>query len=122
MKHFLLALCLPIFLGMALPTRAQTTPIPPAKASRTEEYCQVKARGKWNGRVVVSIDYGQQQKPLSENLFRDPAGQPVEFNSAIDALNWLNAQGWELASTFVLVDDGDSAAYYVLRRRLPKAG
>ncbi|WP_262490369.1 hypothetical protein [Hymenobacter lapidarius] len=40
----------------------------------------------------------------------------------MDALNWLNAQGWELASTFVLVDDGDSAAYYVLRRRLPKSG
>ncbi|WP_125932505.1 hypothetical protein [Hymenobacter glacialis] len=70
----------------------------------------------------MSIDYGQQQKPLSENLFRDPAGQTVEFNSAVDALNWLNAQGWELASTFFLVDDGDSAAYYVLRRRLPKAG
>ncbi|WP_125921449.1 hypothetical protein [Hymenobacter lapidarius] len=76
MKHFLLALCLPIALGMALPARAQTTSVPsvpPANANRTEEYCQVKARGKWNGRVVVSIDYGQQQKPLSENLFRDPA-------------------------------------------------
>ena len=122
MKRFLLALCLPLTLGLALPARAQTAPPAPANANRTEEYCQVRARGKWTGRYVVSIDYGQQQEPLSANLFRDTAGQPVEFNSAMDALNWLNAQGWELASTYVLVNDGDGTAYYVMRRRLPKAG
>jgi hypothetical protein len=77
------------------------------------------AQAKFNGRYVVSIDFGQQQKLVSLNLFRDAAGKVVEFNSAMDALNWLNAQGWELASTFVLVDDGASVAYYVLRRRLP---
>lgn len=89
-----------------------------AAGKRTEEYCQLTSRPRLNGRYVISIDYGQQQKLISENLFRDTAGKPVEFNSAIDALNWLNGQGWELMNTFVLVEDGDGVAYYVLRRRL----
>lgn len=103
----------------ALPaTYAQLAVSAPTMEKRTEEYCQLKARPKLNGRYVVSIDYGQQQKLLSENLFRDASGKAVEFRSAIDALNWLNGQGWELLSTFVLVEDGDGVAYYVLRRRL----
>ena len=133
MKRFLLTGCsLAFSLAWSLPAPAQTVTAPRvpaspgspssaqprANAGRTEEYCQVRAQPKLNGRYVVSIDFGQQQKLVSLNLFRDAAGKAVEFNSAMDALNWLNAQGWELASTFVLVDKGDSVAYYVLRRRL----
>lgn len=79
----------------------------------------MSATPQLNGRYVVSIDFGQQQKLISLNLFRDAKGKAVEFNSAMDALNWLNAQGWELVSTFVLVDKGDSMACYVLRCHLP---
>ena len=101
-----------------LTTHAQTLPAPAKATLATEEYCQVKARPKLNGRYVISIDYGQRQRLISENLFRDEQGNAVEFNSAMDALNWLNAQGWELAGTFVLVEDNSSVAYYVMRRRL----
>jgi hypothetical protein len=105
MKRFLLALCYPLTLAIPAPAQAQpiaqAAPAPSAAVKRTEEYCQVSAQVKLNGRYVISIDYGQQQKLLSLNLFRDAAGKAVEFNSAMDALNWLNAQGWELASTTV---------------------
>lgn len=127
MNRLLLAGCpLALMLTLARPTPAPAqTPTaasaaaPQRSAPPTEEYCQVRAQPKLNGRYVVSIDFGQQQKLVSLNLFRDAAGKAIEFNSAMDALNWLNAQGWELVSTFVLVDGGDSVAYYVLRRRLP---
>ena len=108
---------------LGLPTtQAQTLPAPVQAPQATEEYCQVEARPKLNGRYVVSIDYGQRRKLISLNLFRDEQGNAVEFNSAMDALNWLNTQGWELASSFVLVSEGSSAACYVMRRRLPAAG
>lgn len=107
-------------LGLMESAQAQTTtPARSVMGKQTEEYCQVKARPKLNGRYVISIDYGQQQKLISENLFRDAAGKAIEFNSAMDALNWLNAQGWEFVNAFVLVEDKDSVAYYVLRRRIP---
>lgn len=105
------------------PTYAQTTALPqePATAKRTEEYCQLRALAKLNGRYVVSIDYGQQRKLVSRNLFRDATGQAVEFNSVIDALNWLNEQGWEFVNAYVLVEDNDSVSYYIMRRRLSAA-
>lgn len=117
MKNWLLAMSLG--LGLIGSAQAQTTPARSVIGKQTEEYCQVKARPKLNGRYVISIDYGQQQKLISENLFRDASGKAVEFNSAMDALNWLNAQGWEFVNAFVLVEDNDSVAYYVLRRRIP---
>jgi hypothetical protein len=116
MKKLLVAFALAV--GTLATTNGQTTALAPATGKRTEEYSQFKSRPKLNGRYVLSVDYGQQQQLISQNLFRDAAGKAVEFNSAVEALNWLNGQGWEWMSTFVLVEDGDGVAYYVLPRRL----
>ncbi len=128
LKCFLLAGGL---LALAGPVPARRKPLPrhhqlghqPGRGQilRTEEYCQLSTRAQLNGRYVVSIDFGQRQKLLSLNqdLLRDAAGQVLKFNSVMDALNGLNAQGWELASTFVLVEDSKSVPYYVIRRRPP---
>ena len=85
---------------------------------RTEEYCQLKTFQKFNGKINISIDYGQQQKLIALNLFRDATGRAIEFNSVVDALNWLNTQGWEFVNAYAMVNDGDSCTYYVMRRRL----
>lgn len=98
--------------------QAQAPSVAPATTRRTEEYCQLRALAKLSGRYVVSIDYGQQREPFSRNLFRDAKGQAVEFDSVIDALNWLNEQGWEFVNAYVLVEDNDSVSYYIMRRRV----
>ncbi|HEX8656165.1 MAG TPA: hypothetical protein VF690_01450 [Hymenobacter sp.] len=67
--------------------QAQNAVATAAPVKRTEEYCQVKADPRFNGRYVVSIGSEQQQKLVSRNLFRDAAGNVVEFSSAMDALN-----------------------------------
>ena len=82
-----------LLLLSALTLHAQTRPVPSKTVQATEEYCQVEARPKLNGRYVISIDYGQRRKLISLNLFRDEHGNAVEFHSAMDALNWLNTQG-----------------------------
>ncbi|MBD2716874.1 hypothetical protein KBK19_17655 [Microvirga sp. STR05] len=115
MKRFLLAALLT---GSALTAQAQQ-PAATAAPARTEEYCQLNAQQKLNGKITISVDYGQQQKFFSRNLFRDAEGRPVEFNSVIDALNWLNSQGWEFLNAYVQVEDGSSVSHYVMRRRIP---
>ena len=84
---------------------------------RTEEYCQLRAFQKLNSKVILSIDYGQQQALLTRNLFRDEQGQAIEFKSVIDALNWLNAQGWELVNAYAAGKD-TNISYYIMRRRI----
>ena len=114
MKTLLLAALLT---GAALTGQAQQPATPVGAPVRTEEYCQVKAWQKLNGKVSVSIDYGQQHQLLSRNLYRAAEGRPVEFNSEIDALNWLNTQGWEFVNAYVTGGDS-SISYYVMRRRV----
>ncbi|QNH60535.1 hypothetical protein [Hymenobacter sediminicola] len=115
MKRFLLAALL---MGSALAGQAQQPAAATVAPARTEEYCQLNAQQKLNGKITISIDYGQQQKFFSRNLFRDSEGRPVEFNSVIDALNWLNSQGWEFLNAYVQVEDGSSVSHYVMRRRI----
>lgn len=117
MKQLLLAAALTVAASAA---HAQTAP--PATlaktAERTEEYCQLEARQRLNGRVVISVDFGQQRQVMSRNLLRDSAGNPVEFNSVVDALNWMNAQGWEFVNAYSAVSGSDGTSNYVLRRRV----
>ena len=111
MKSLFLALALA---GAALTVQAQQPMASSSAVKRTEEYCQVQSWPKLNGKFVVSIDYGQQQKLLSANVYRNAEGQPIEFNSVIDALNWLNSQGWELVNAY---GEGTTSTF-VMRRRL----
>ena len=118
MKPLLLA---PLLVGAVLQVQAQQLPTAPAATvraptARTEEYCMLNAWHKLNGKVNISIDYGQRQKLFSANVFLDEAGRPVEFNSVIDALNWLNSQGWEFVNAYG--DEGDKASHYIMRRRI----
>ena len=111
MKSFFLAVALA---SAALAAQAQQPVAGGSTIKRTEEYCQVQSWAKLNGKFVVAIDYGQQRKLLSANVYRDAEGQPIEFNSVIDALNWLNSQGWELVNAY-----GEGTANnFVMRRRL----
>jgi len=112
MKSLLLAVLLT---GAAFHGQSQQLPATPAGAARTEEYCQLNAAWlKFNGKVAIFIDYGQPQNTLTTNALRDEKGRAVEFNSVIDALNWLNTQGWELVSAH----SDDANSYYVMRRRI----
>ncbi|MBO0359038.1 hypothetical protein J0X19_13850 [Hymenobacter sp. BT186] len=112
MKSLFLAI---VLTGAALTAQAQQPVAGSSAIKRTEEYCQVQSWAKLNGKFVVAIDYGQERKLLSANVYRDAAGQPIEFNSVIDALNWLNSQGWELVNGY---GEGTTNTF-VMRRRLP---
>ena len=87
---------------------------------RTEEYCEftlAAALGS-GGRCSIRLDDGKQQysgllNSIPDRL-RDENGNIILFNSAMDALNYLNGYGWEL---FTIRGDS-SGTYYVMRRKI----
>ena len=87
--------------------------------ARTEEYCEFTLAGAFGsgGQCSIRLDDGQQRlNSLSgaPDKLRDENGRLVLFNSAVDALNYLNGYGWELFAIH-----GDSCdARYVMRRKL----
>ncbi|WP_207420289.1 hypothetical protein [Desertivirga brevis] len=85
-----------------------------------EEYCMVVATGKLlSTKVNIKMDYGQEQKlfSLQDQRLKDEAGKVIDFNSAIDALNFLGQKGWKLVNAYHIVDpQGSNSSHFVMKR------
>lgn len=81
---------------------AAESPEAASRPSQTEQYAMVVASGKLLSltKWKVEVDFGQELKIGIKNkdLLRDDNGKTIVFNSPIDALNYLNAQGWTVIS------------------------
>ena len=68
------------------------------------EYIQISGRfSVFNGpKINMLINYGQPIKALgnAETLLLDSSGKKMEFNSMIDALNFMSDNGYELAHPY----------------------
>ncbi|GAB3828628.1 hypothetical protein GCM10028821_14350 [Hymenobacter jeollabukensis] len=69
-------------------------------------------------KVTIAIDYGQERKFFSDNRYKDAEGKVQSFNSIIDALNYLNAEGWEFVNAYVIMVGGQNVYHYVMRRKI----
>lgn len=90
------------------------------------QYCQLFAtRATLLTKGYFWIDYGQ---PGRSNNWRKTEiagkdGNPVTFNSPMDALNFMVRNGWELVSTAVSADkDGSTTVFTYLLRKRPVIG
>ncbi|GEM78871.1 hypothetical protein [Vibrio superstes] len=72
------------------------------KPQTDEEYAMVIARGKLLNitKWKVEVDFGQKLEIGFKNkdLLRDDEGKVIDFNSPMDALNYLNQSGWVLVT------------------------
>lgn len=73
-------------------------------------------------RASVIIDYGQRFVSTGFNRQRiaGPDRQVINFNSTIDALNFMIRQGWELVTVQVLGTKEGSESTFVYLLRWPK--
>jgi hypothetical protein len=83
---------------------------------RTEEYCKVWTFNEiGRSGVEARIDYGQERRSVADIQIRDESGRPVRFHSAMDVLNYLNGEGWELVSA--VYDQDHENMFYIMRRK-----
>lgn len=83
---------------------------------RTEEYCKVwMLNDVGRSGVEARIDYGQERNSVADIQIRDESGRPVRFHSAMDALNYLNGEGWELVTA--IYDHEHVNMFYLMRRK-----
>jgi hypothetical protein len=106
------------------PEVKQEAVIPVAKfdtisVPRTEEYCMLIATGKmFSNKVSIDLDYGQKRSFFADKRVRDSGGKLVEFESVIDALNFMNSKGWELYAAYPMVSNAGTAYHYLLKRKV----
>jgi hypothetical protein len=83
--------------------------------NQTEEYVAIAAVGKaFSTKWKVEVDFGQafEWSIKNKDLLRDSKGKVVSFSSPIDALNFLNSQGWKLVNA-----SADMDYFYAIMKR-----
>jgi len=71
-------------------------------------------------KIVVNVDYGQAYKPFKQQRVQDMNGKNMAFNSMIDALNFMEANGWEFVNNYATQTTDSSIFHYLLRRKEDK--
>lgn len=72
------------------------------------------------GKVKVIVDYGQEMKLFQSQKIKSADGTNAKFNSMVDALNFMDANGWELVQAMVFPGrsaDEQNEVRYLLQKR-----
>ena len=82
------------------------------------KYCQlIGYRKNFLGKkIIINVDYGQEFTFLKLQLIKDKDGNTIIFNSIIDALNFMEKNGWEYLNNYA-VPYGNSYIYYYLLQK-----
>lgn len=81
------------------------------------DYVQIIGIGRsLSTKVNVEIDFGQETKSISfknGTNIKDARGRNVKFNSMMDALNFMSANGYVFQFAYTTNDEKDNAVYYI---------
>lgn len=91
-------------------------------STKVEQYCRLVAFNKLlSAKVNIDVDFGDERKFFRDNRLRDEeTGKLKKFNTVIDALNYMGAQGWTLVNAFPVFDGSNSTFHYYFKKLFPK--
>lgn len=82
------------------------------------KYCLILATGKFlSNEVDIRIDYGQNGSIFEDTRIRDKNGKPINFNSVMDALNYMSNLGWEFVDAYAISTGNQNVYHYLLKAK-----
>lgn len=108
-----------MFIASFLPSFAQTVNGVPIKEIDVEHIQIVGVTKMMSTKVTIHIDFGQRNKIFNnrDTEIRDENDKAVEFNSMIDALNFMTANGYEFVQAYAFsVASGPNVYHYLMRK------
>ncbi len=90
--------------------------------TKVEQYCIMTATNKlFSSKVTIDIDYGEKRSIWKDNRLKDEKGKLVNFNTTVDALNYLGKSGWNLVNTYPINNTNNpTSIYYVFKREVKR--
>lgn len=80
-------------------------------------YAEIVGTSKFlSKKVLVEIDYGQATSFWESNRLKNSDGSNKEFNSMVDAMNYMGALGWQFQQAYA-VTIGQQNVYHWLMRK-----
>lgn len=74
-------------------------------------------KGLFSTKVRVKVDFGQQTsfwKGDSDQKLVDDEGKDINFNSMIDAMNYMGQFGWKFTQAYVVSEGGQNVYHWLL--------
>lgn len=107
-----------LILVCSLTIKAQTVNNIPIKDIDVE-YVQIVGTSRhFSTKLTIQIDFGQRTKFFSfgkETIVKDTDGNAVDFNSMIDALNFMSKNDYEFVNAFAITVGDQNVYHYLLR-------
>ena len=92
-----------------------------AQTEKVEQYCEVLGMsGVFSSKVTVTIDFGDAKSVWKDNRVKNEDGSVKKFNSMIDALNYMGAEGWKLVNAFPITSGNQNVYHYVFKKEFEK--
>ena len=83
------------------------------------EYVQIVGTSRlFSTKLTIQIDFGQRTKFFSsgkETIVKDEEGKSLDFNSMMDALNFMSKNGFEFVNAYAITMDNQNVYHYLLR-------
>lgn len=117
MKNLLFAFA--VVLLFSLSSFAQTINDVPLKDVDVE-YIEIVGTAKlFSTKLNIRLDFGQANKFWTDKEYqlKDADGKKIDFNSMIDALNFMSKNGYELIMPYVVTDNSQNIYHYLLRKK-----
>lgn len=82
------------------------------------KYCELYGynKGIFTNKIIITVSYGQKFRWWKTQRIVGPKGKDMIFNSMIDALNFMEKNGWEYVNNYVL-SHGDNLVYHYLLKK-----
>jgi hypothetical protein len=88
------------------------------------DYIQIVGSSKFlSTKLIIQLDFGQRTKFFSagrETIVKDADGNALEFNSMIDALNFMSKNGFEFVNAYIVTTNNQNVYHYILKRKQDK--
>jgi len=83
-------------------------------------YCQLVGTGKlFSTQVTVQADFGQERSFWKGvDYMRDWNGKKINFNSMVDAMNFMGKQGWEFVQAYVVTVNNQNVYHWLLKKEI----
>ncbi|QES89231.1 hypothetical protein [Rhizosphaericola mali] len=87
-----------------------------------EQYCELNTHPKaLSNKVSIDINFGQFRRFFaSPQRLHDEEGRIKNFNSVVDALNYMGFQGWKLVNVVSCSDSSSSGYSYYFKKKFRK--
>lgn len=85
-------------------------------------FCELLGSGKFmSNKVTVTVDFGQKTKFWTGNAKQylvDENGEKLEFNSMVDAMNYMGKRNWVLEQAYVVTTNNQNVYHWLLSKKV----